>query len=69
MKYLALAFALTLPACTPAAIVAAIPIVSEIYGGVKTAYRENATDEGRAKVKEAVADGETLYRYCPEDKR
>ena len=70
MKKLALAGALAfaLSGCTGAAILAAVPVVVELYGAGKATYCQNVTDEGREKVKGTLTDGETVYRYCPGDK-
>lgn len=62
----ALAFALS--GCTPAAIVAGVPVAMEIYAAAKSTYCANATEEGRDKVRDKLTDGETVYRYCPGDK-
>ena len=70
MKTLLIAGALalvSLSGCTPAAIVAGVPVAMEIYSAAKSTYCQNVTEEGRKKVKGAVTGGETVYRYCPGD--
>jgi hypothetical protein len=64
---IAVPLALVLSGCTPAAIVAGIPVVMEVYGAAKSTYCANATDEGRAKVRDKLTERETVYRYCPGD--
>jgi hypothetical protein len=39
----------------------------EVYSAAKSTYCANATDEGRAKVRDKLTEGETVYRYCPGD--
>jgi len=67
MKTLLIAggLALVLSGCTPAAIVAGVPVAMEIYAAAKSTYCANATEEGRDKVRDKLTGGETVYRYCP----
>jgi hypothetical protein len=67
LSLIAAALALVLSGCTPAAIVAGVPVAMEIYSAAKSTYCANATDEGRAKVRDKLTEGETVYRYCPGD--
>jgi len=59
----------SLSGCTPAAIVAGVPVAMELYAAAKSSYCANATEEGREKVRDKLTGGEAVYRYCPDDKQ